>query len=142
MTALSLSARRRVHAPVHEIWRALTEPEALSEWYAPGCRWEIEGLGSGSLVRFFNTATDVQTAVVEHADPPRLLVLRWRYDVDGAPVSLLNAFALTPAGDETEVIVRQEGYESLPTSMRAQWLEQDQGAVDAIASALEAYVER
>ena len=138
---LSITERVRVLAPALRIWRALTAPAELIEWYAPGCRWEVAGLARGSTVRFFNTETDVQNATVEEAAPPHQLVLRWQIDAEGSVVDLFNSFTLDPDGPATIVTIRQAGYEALPEGVRDQWLDQDRGAFRAIASALKAYVE-
>ena len=141
MSELSISERVHVRAPASRVWLALTTPAELYEWYAPGCRWEIESLTPGATVRFYNTETDVQAATIEAAVPARELALRWHADPTQPGAPILNTFTLTPDRDATVVTIVQSGYEALPESVRDRWIEQDRGAVAAIGASLKAYVE-
>jgi uncharacterized protein YndB with AHSA1/START domain len=142
VTDLSIYEQVRIQAPASRVWRALTTPTELSEWYAPGCRWEIESLTPGAIARFYNTATDIQTATVETAVAPQRLALRWHADPTQQGAAILNTFTLTPDGDTTVVTIAQSGYEALQDAVRDGWLEQDRGALAAIAASLKAHVER
>lgn len=142
MTELSIMEQVRVEAPVARVWRALTTPDELVEWYAPGCRWEATSFAPGARVQFYNTETDVQTAVVEEALSPRRLALRWQVEAGDPGPSILNTFTLDAAGTATAVTIRQAGYEALPAEVREEWLAQDRGALAAIAASLKAYLER
>lgn len=138
-TAVTASVHIAASAPT--IWQALTTPEELVRWYAPGCRWEIDTLVAGATVRFFNSETDIQLATITEAEPPRRLALRWQLDAGDEAVSLDNVFALEPEHVGTLVTVRQAGYDALPPELREAWRVQDQGAVEAIAQSLKAHVE-
>jgi len=138
---LSLTKHVQILAPPPRVWRALTTPEELIEWYAPGCRWEIGKLAPGGSVRFYNTDTDVQTAVIEEAVEPQRLVLRWEADPSQPAWSIRNTFMLAPAGSGTNVTIHQAGYESLPPDAQSQWLEQDRGALASIAASLKNHLE-
>ena len=141
MSPITVSASVDIATPAPAIWQALTTPEELIRWYAPGCRWEISALAPGATVRFFNSETDIQLATITAADPPRRLALRWQLDADGQAVSLENDFALEPGPAGTRVTVRQAGYEALPPPLRETWRAQDEGAMAAIAQSLKAHVE-
>ena len=142
MPDLSITEQVTIHASAPRVWRALTTPGELVEWYAPGCRWEIPSLAPGSLVRFHNSETDVQTAILEEAVPPRRLALRWQADAGDPTPSILNTFTLAAAGEGTTVTIRQAGYEALPEAVRGPWIDQDRAALAAIAASLKAYLER
>ena len=138
---LSITERVRINAPAPRIWRALTSPDELVAWYAPGCRWEVPSLQPGAEVRFFNSDTDVQSATIETVEEPYGLTLRWRMDPQDSAAAILNSFVLRPGDSETEVTVTQAGYETLPLEVRQVAFEQDRGAVAAIASSLKQYIE-
>ena len=129
-----------VPAPVARVWTALTSPDALFEWYAPGCRWDIPELREGATVRFFNSETDIQSATIERCAPMTDLVLRWRPDPNLPDTTLVNSYSLTPFEGGTEVVIAQTGYASVPEAQRASWIEADQQAFPAIAAALAAFV--
>ena len=135
-----VSASVRVAAPVTRAWQAITDPAELILWYAPGCRWEILALAEGAPVRFFNTETDVQHAVIERCVPPNQFVLRWTPDPAMPTTTLLNTYELRGDEDATLVTVSQSGYGSVPEEQRAAWIRADEGAFTAIVSALAAYL--
>ena len=129
-------------APRMAVWRALTEPDQLLVWYAPGCRWEIPRLAAGAGIKFFNAETDVQTASIERAEHGRELALSWHVDSSMPSLRLLNTFVLEEENAGTRVNIIQEGYEALPAEQREQWMRQDEGAYAAVASGLKAHVEK
>ena len=135
-----VSASVRVAAPVTRVWRAITEPGELIQWYAPGCRWEIPALRVAAPVRFFNSETDVQSAIIERCAPPRELVLRWTPDPAMPNITLVNTYELRSDEGGTLVTISQSGYASVPEGQRAEWIRADEGAFPAIASALAAHL--
>ena len=139
MTDHVVSATVRIAAPAERIWEAITDPEALAQWYAPGCRWEVAELRAGETMRFFNSDTEVQSAVIERCIPPAELVLRWTPDASLPETQLVNSYTIRRIGDECEVRLWQTGYASVPTDQRASWIRTDEGAFPAIAAALAAY---
>jgi uncharacterized protein YndB with AHSA1/START domain len=60
--------------PIAKVWAALTEPEALAEWLAPG-EFELSPGGRAHLA-FANTGHVVEGRVVA-VEPPRLLAYTW-----------------------------------------------------------------
>jgi uncharacterized protein YndB with AHSA1/START domain len=124
------------------VWRAVTEPKQLEQWYAPGCPWEIPSLQAGAVVKFYNTSTDIQLAKIEVVEPPHRFTLRWQPDPTDLATSLVNTFLLEEENGGTRVTVTQTGYESLPDDVRQQQIHQDAEAYTAIVESLKAYLER
>ena len=135
-----VSASVRIPAPVTRVWRAITEPSELIQWYAPGCRWEVPALRVGAPVRFFNSETDVQSAIIERCAPPGELALRWTPDPALPTTTLLNTYELRSDEGGTLVTISQSGYSSVPEGQRAAWIRADEGAFPAIASAFAAHL--
>ena len=135
-----VSTTIRVAAPATRVWTAITVPDELIQWYAPGCRWEIPELREGATVRFFNSETDIQSATIERCVPPIDFVLRWTPDPTLPETTLVNSYSLSPIERGTEVTIAQTGYASVPEAQRASWIKSDQSAFPAIASALAAYL--
>lgn len=142
METLAVKRTVLINAPLERVWDAVTQPEQLEEWYAPGCPWEIPALQSGATVKFHNTDTDIQLATIEVVEPLREFTLRWQLDPMHPGLTLTNTFLLEPEHDSTRVTVSQAGYESLPENIRQEQLDQDAGAYTAIAESLKSYVER
>lgn len=131
-----------IDAPRQRVWRALTEPEHLERWYAPGCPWVIPTLKVGEPVKFYNTDTDIQLATIEVIEPPRQFTLRWQLDPLNPELTLVNTFLLEEENGGTRVVAIQAGYESLPEDIRQQQLDQDADAYTAIVEGLKAYLEQ
>jgi uncharacterized protein YndB with AHSA1/START domain len=142
METLAVERTVLINAPIQQVWSAVTDPEQLKEWYAPGCSWEIPALQPGATVKFHNTETDIQLATIESVEPLREFSLRWQLDPMHPGLTLLNRFLLESENDSTRVTVSQTGYESLPDGMRQQTLDQDAQAYTAIAESLKTYLER
>ena len=136
----TVSATAQVAAPIDRVWRAITDPEELIKWYAPGCRWEIPDLRAGGTVRFYNSETDIQRATIERCAPPGELVLRWTPDPTLPGTTLLNSYVLREHGKGTSVTVSQSGYASVPADQRISWFESDAKSFPAIARALAAHL--
>jgi uncharacterized protein YndB with AHSA1/START domain len=134
-----VSASVRISAPLLRVWRAITEPGELIQWYAPGCRWEIPELKVGAPVRFYNSEADVQHAIIERCVPPEEFVLRWTPDPEMPATMLVNTYELRNDDGGTLVTISQSGYASVPEDQRAAWIRADEGAFPAIASALAAH---
>ena len=139
--SLSLTEQVVIHASPTRVWAALTSPDQLTAWYAPGCRWEVPSLERGATVRFHNTEADVQRATVDVASPPARLVLRWWFDDRQPPLSIVNAFELREADGSSDCTIRQSGYEAFPPGECEEMMAQDRSALASIAASLKAFVE-
>ena len=142
MEMLAVERAIWINANRENVWRAITDPEQLEQWYAPGCPWEIPALQVGTTVKFYNTDTDIQFARIEVVDPLQEFTLRWQFDEEDPNTTLVNTFRLEEENDGTRVTMTQAGYESLPEGVRQQQIEQDEEAYTAIVEGLKGYVER
>jgi uncharacterized protein YndB with AHSA1/START domain len=142
METLAIERSILIHAALQRVWRAITDPAELAQWYAPGCPWEIPALQPGEPIKFHNTDTDIQLATIEAVEPLREFTLRWQLDPMHPGLTLTNTFLLDPEDDNTRVTISQAGYESLPEGMRQEQMSMDEGAYTAIAESLKDYVER
>ncbi len=87
--------RRRLHAPVADVWDACTDPERVARWFLPlsgdlraGGDFQLEGNAHGKITI---------------CTPPHRLQLTWQFgDAEPSLVSL----ELTPAGDDAELVLR------------------------------------
>ncbi|MGA0600462.1 SRPBCC family protein [Caulobacter sp. KR2-114] len=93
---------------VEEVWAALTQPEQLPQWLAPG---EIAPQAGGEAHLDFGESGIVIRSAVTAYEPPRLLEyswsgpgepvrpLRWEVEPIGA-MSVLTLTLTTPAGED------------------------------------------
>ena len=103
MSEGALEIRRRLRAPVAEVFRWWTDPDRLREWMTPVGTVEAEvDLRIGGALRIIMRG-DGQ--VIEHTgeyveiDPPRRLVFTWRSPYTGRKGSLVTV-EFEPAGDD------------------------------------------
>jgi uncharacterized protein YndB with AHSA1/START domain len=89
---------RRYAAPVEEVWAALTRPERLARWLAPGA---IEAHVDGTVHLDFGEGGLV-TGRVLACRPPTLLEFEWRFPGETESVVRIE---LSRAGDETRLVL-------------------------------------
>lgn len=116
MPGLVIDREVLIDAPVEVVWRAITEPDQMSQWFAdrveliaePGARGYIEFGDHGSPI------------VVETVDPPTRFSFRWNHPHGEEPVagnSILVEFTLTlEGGEQTRLRVVESGHELLDWS--------------------------
>lgn len=111
--AHAVELRRRLRAPVAEVWDACTDPDRVRRWFLPlsgdlrpGGRFQLEGNASGTIVA---------------CKPPHHLRLTWEC---GDLQSSLVVLELAPVGDEvTGLLLRHTVADD------EQWAQYGPGAV-------------
>ena len=88
-----------IEAPVEVVWRTITEPDQISQWFAD--REEPEAKpGARGYLGFGDQGGPI---VVEAVDPPTRFSFRWNHPAGEEPVagnSMLVEFTLEPDGSE------------------------------------------
>jgi uncharacterized protein YndB with AHSA1/START domain len=99
------SVRREIvfPEPREDVWRALTEPERLEEWFANEVELDVRPGGSGTF-RWGDGS--VREATVEEVDHERRLGFRWR-DVEGEEPETLVEVTLEDDPDGTRLVVTE-----------------------------------
>src|ERR1700727_3868607 len=86
-------------APVEVVWRTITEPDQMTQWFADRVELVVEP-GAHGYMGFGDQGGPV---VVETVEPPTRFSFRCNHPQGEEPVegnSQLVEFTLTPAGDE------------------------------------------
>jgi uncharacterized protein YndB with AHSA1/START domain len=103
----------RIEAPVEVVWRTITEPDQMSQWFAKRVDLEVTP-GAHGYMDFGEQGGPV---VVETVERPTCFSFRWNYPAGEEPVagnSILVEFTLAPDGDErTRLRVVESGHELL-----------------------------
>jgi uncharacterized protein YndB with AHSA1/START domain len=111
MSGLTIDREILIDAPAEVVWRTLTEPGQMSQWFADRVDLVIEP-GAHGYMQFGDQGGQV---VVETVDPPTRFSFRWNHPVGEEPTtgnSMLVEFTLTPEGDErTRLRVVESGHE-------------------------------
>jgi uncharacterized protein YndB with AHSA1/START domain len=100
-----------IEAPVDVVWRTITEPDQMTQWFADRVELVIEP-GAHGYMEFGDQGGPV---VVEVVDRPKRFSFRWNHPRGEEPVpgnSMLVEFTLTQEGDErTRLRVVESGHE-------------------------------
>jgi uncharacterized protein YndB with AHSA1/START domain len=111
-----------IDTPIERAWKAVTEPEQLTQWYATNYSWEIPTLAVGARIRFHNSDTEALGAAIEVVDPPREFTVRWDPSAHYGVV-LVTSFRLAEENGGTRVTIYESGYESVPADERQEWID-------------------
>jgi uncharacterized protein YndB with AHSA1/START domain len=113
MTGLVIDRDILIDAPAEVVWRTITEPDQVTQWFADHAELVAEP-GARGYLRFGDQGGPL---VVETVDPPVRFSFRWNAQNGEEPApgnSMLVEFTLTPEGAErTRLRVTETGHESL-----------------------------
>ena len=111
MPSLMIDSEVLIAAPVDVVWRTITEPDQITQWFADKVDLVVEP-GAHGYLGFGDQGGPV---VVETVDPPTRFSFRWNHPRGEEPKqgnSMLVEFTLTPEGDErTRLRVTETGHE-------------------------------
>src|SRR5689334_8667347 len=99
MPSLLIDREVLIAAPVDVVWRTITEPDQITQWFADQVDLVVEP-GAHGYMGFGDQGGPV---VVETVDPPTRFSFRWNHPRGEEPVqgnSMLVEFTLTPEGAE------------------------------------------
>jgi uncharacterized protein YndB with AHSA1/START domain len=103
-----------IDAPVDVVWRTITEPDQITQWFAERVELELAPGGHGYMGFDEGHGGPI---VVEAVDAPSRFSFRWNHPPDAPPVpgnSVLVEFTLTASGPErTHLRVVESGHELL-----------------------------
>jgi len=120
-----------IEAPVEVVWRTITEPAQMAQWFADKVDLQARSGAAGVFVFENHEENTTQTAplVVETVEPPHRFSFRWNHPEGVDPVagnSVLVEFNLVPDGSErTRLTVTESGLELLawPEDDKVQYTE-------------------
>jgi len=105
-----------IEAPLEVVWRVVTDPEQIRQWFADEAEVELRVGGSGRL-RF--KSGDSYQLQVEALERPRRFAFRW-VQPEGSPAradnSMLVEFMLEPAAGGTRLRVVESGFDTIDWS--------------------------
>jgi uncharacterized protein YndB with AHSA1/START domain len=111
MADLVIEREILIEAPAEVVWRTVTEPDQMSQWFADRVELVVEP-GAHGYMGFGDQGGPV---VVEAVEPPTRFSFRWNHPHEEEPGpgnSMLVEFTLTPEGDgRTRLRVSESGHE-------------------------------
>ncbi len=102
-----------IDAPVEVVWRTITEPDRITEWFADRVELEVKPGARG----FMGFGEQGGPVIVETVEPPTRFSFRWNHPAGEEPAagnSLLVEFTLAVDGDHTRLRVVESGLHRLP----------------------------
>jgi uncharacterized protein YndB with AHSA1/START domain len=129
MPSLVIEREILIDAPVEVVWRTITEPAQMSQWFADRVDLVIEP-GAHGYMEFGDQGGPV---VIEVVQRPTRFSFRWNAPDGEEPAagnSMLVEFMLTPEGDErTRLRVIESGHELLtwPDEEKQRYADEHQG---------------
>lgn len=114
-TASGLAAIERtieLKASPDRVWRAISDPGEVAQWFPQGATWELQPGAIGSF--FFEGDGDFPIRI-EAVDAPHYLAWRWPREAGGEPVreydaTLVEWWVEARDGGGTTLRVRESGF--------------------------------
>ncbi|HEX2679756.1 MAG TPA: SRPBCC domain-containing protein [Candidatus Dormibacteraeota bacterium] len=113
MVPVQIEREILIEAPIDVVWRVVTEPEHLQQWFATEAELEGRVGGTGSL-NFSNHSTSYLQ--VEAFDPPHRFAYRWLHKKGSKARpgnSTLVEFTLQAEASHTRLRVVESGFEQM-----------------------------
>lgn len=102
-----------IDAPIEVVWRTITEPDQISQWFADKVELEVKPGARG----YMGFGEQGGLVIVETVDPPTRFSFRWNPPAGEEPAagnSLLVEFTLVGEGQRTRLRVVESGLSLLP----------------------------
>lgn len=117
MTDLRIEREVIIEAPRDIVWRTITEPEQITQWFADRVELDVRPGGQGTFTFEHADSEHVAPLVVQAVDPPAHFSFRWCYPAGADPDarnSTLVEFVLSAEGDErTRLRVTESGLDAV-----------------------------
>jgi len=149
MTPDAIEKEILISAPVATVYRVITEPGQIAQWFSDAAELDPVPGGAGTLT-FEDRATSQRMTVrlvVQAAEPPHRFAFRWDYPEGEQPSegnSLLVEFALAAEGSGTRLRVSESGFGALrrPEQDKAGYYEAHDKGWEAHLASLQNHVAR
>jgi uncharacterized protein YndB with AHSA1/START domain len=102
-----------IAAPIEVVWRIITEPDQIKQWFSPEA--ELEGRPGGEGRFKFESGNEYYLQV-EAVEPPHRFAYRWMHEkgTKARPEnSMLVEFILRAEADGTRLRVVESGFETV-----------------------------
>lgn len=127
-----------IHAPRERVWRAITDPEQIEKWFAPGTTFKSSGSGVGAKLYIENpeTGEEMHVQILEHVEPPHRLTTR---SASGTPH--ITAWTLAEENGGTRLTLTYSGYEQEPDDTRWRNMEENAFGFGMMLGNVKAFIE-
>lgn len=105
-----------IDAPVEVVWRVLTQPDQIRQWFSDQAQLDLRAGGEGRLSWTSGTSFGI---AVEAVETERRFAFRWLYPDGSSPDpgnSTLVEFTLSSEGGGTRLLVVESGFDRIDWS--------------------------
>ena len=130
-----------IAAPPARVWRAITDPEQIAQWFSPGTSWDMTKLAVGGrlFVRDAESGAELYPQEITLLDEPHQLALRSIVDPPETPK--LSLYTLREEAAGTRLTITHSGYELDPEGAREPAMEQNAFGFGMMLGNIKAVVE-
>jgi uncharacterized protein YndB with AHSA1/START domain len=130
-----------IRAPRERVWRAVTDPAEIAQWFSPGTQWRGTGLHVGGTISIIDaeTGADTNMQVIDLVDPPVQLVTR-TVGESTAPTYITD-WSLAEEDGGTRLTITHSGYETVAEAGPGDDMEQNAFGFGMMLANLKAQVE-
>jgi uncharacterized protein YndB with AHSA1/START domain len=130
-----------INAPRERVWRAITDPKQVEQWFSPGTAWRLSALEVGGRLSVYDPETDsdkyIQT--IELVDPPHRFVTR--SEAEPPAPAYVSSWTLDEENGGTRLTLTHSGYELEADDKRHANMEQNAFGFGMMLENLQAQVE-
>lgn len=131
-----------IAVPRERVWRAITDPRQIQQWFSPTTPWEMSALEVGGRLYVHNaeTNTEMYVQTIELVDPPHRFVTQ---SVPESPdtVTKVTMYTLMEDNGGTRLTVTLTGYEQEPGDVRWSAMEENGFGFGMMLQNTKAYLE-
>lgn len=131
MEAITIERSIWIDAPRERVWRAISDPAQITQWFSPGTAI----LQNGDRISIRMGEADVEVAIIVVNNPPHQFATR-----NLPEMNLTTTYTLEEENGGTRFTVTETGLESLSPEERQSRLGQDAPAWERVLANLKAYM--
>ena len=139
MKAEPFVIERTYHAPVEKVWHAITDRDAMKQWYFDLAEFKPEVGFEFSFSAGDKEKTFLHLCKVTEVEPGKKITYSWRYD--GEPGNSFVTWELFDEGDKTRLKLTHTGLETFPAKPEFAKTNFEKGWTHITGVSLKAFVE-
>jgi uncharacterized protein YndB with AHSA1/START domain len=129
-----------IAVPRERVWRAITDPAQIQQWFSPGTPWRLTAFEVGGQFVVYDPATeqDIHSERIERIEPLRQLVTR--SVTTPSQTHQVTTWTLAEERDGTRLTITNAGYELVADDLRHPQMEQNAMGYGMMLENLQAYL--
>ncbi|HEU5014487.1 MAG TPA: SRPBCC family protein [Roseiflexaceae bacterium] len=130
-----------IAAPRERVWRAITNPAQMEQWFSPGTTWQMSALEVGGKLFTLDpeTGAELYTQLIQQVDPPQRFAIQTIPEPSGG--YQMTTYTLREEEQGTRLTVIHSGYEAMPEEARGNAMEQNAFGFGMMLENVKAYIE-